>query len=293
VPLEQATFAITPAVESEWKADPRDPNIVNLQLNGLEQGAQYKITVSDATSKNGAPLAEPTRFDLVTPPPLTVARFASGSDASIAPITTKPTIAFAEPVRDRRVAEAAIRIEPPVPGRFEWVDDRQVRFIPTRGFPYDTSVKVSIQSGLQGPRSVAGGYLDETPTFSFSTVPDKTIDVDVTRQVMTLFEGDKAIRTLPVATGLPGADTPIGEFRVEYKMRSANFRGVNSATGTRYDLPNVNYILAFQGDYTIHGAYWRQAFGRPGSNGCVSLSDPDAKTVFDWAPDGTLIRIHY
>ena len=51
---------------------------------------------------------------------------------------------------------------------------------------------------------------------------------------------------------LPGADTPIGEFRVEYKMPTAHFRGVNSATGTRYDLPNVKWVLAFMGDYTIH-----------------------------------------
>jgi lipoprotein-anchoring transpeptidase ErfK/SrfK len=116
--------------------------------------------------------------------------------------------------------------------------------------------------------------------------------VDVTKQIMTLYEKGQPVRTFKVATGVPGADTPIGEFNVEYKMPTARFQGVN-AGGSRYDIPDVHWVLAFMGDYTIHGAYWRSAFGAPGSNGCVSLTDEDAKTVFDWAPEGTRVKIHY
>jgi lipoprotein-anchoring transpeptidase ErfK/SrfK len=121
----------------------------------------------------------------------------------------------------------------------------------------------------------------------------RVIDVNISQQVLTLYEGDAPVASFPVATGLAGADTPIGWYRVQYKMPTAHFRGVNSATGTPYDLPNVRWVMAFMGDYTIHGAYWRQGFGARGSNGCVSLSDAHAAVVYNWAPVGTPIHIHY
>jgi lipoprotein-anchoring transpeptidase ErfK/SrfK len=73
-------------------------------------------------------------------------------------------------------------------------------------------------------------------------------------------------------------------------MPVARFRGVNP-DGSRYDIPNVHWVLAFYGDYTIHGAYWRSVFGRPGSNGCVSLTDANAKIVYDFADEGTTVVI--
>ncbi len=115
--------------------------------------------------------------------------------------------------------------------------------------------------------------------------------------VLRVIEGEsglakgKAVRTLKVATGVPGADTPLGDFNVQYKMPKARFQGTN-VTGVQYDIPDVNWVLAFMDDYTIHGSYWRNGFGAPASNGCVSLSDDDAKIVFDWAPEGTRIKIH-
>ena len=91
---------------------------------------------------------------------------------------------------------------------------------------------------------------------------------------------------------LAGAIMSLGEFAVQYKMPVARFRGVN-VTGSSYDIPDVKWVMSFLGDYTIHGVYWRSGFGRPGSNGCVGLTDANAKLVYDWAPEGTLVRIHF
>ena len=55
---------------------------------------------------------------------------------------------------------------------------------------------------------------------------------------------------------------------------------------------DVHWVMPFWGDYTIHGAYWRPRFGVPGSDGCVSMSDADAKSLFDWADVGTPVVIH-
>lgn len=293
VPVERLSVAVSPEAAVIAQPDPADPTVTHLQIEGLAQGATYELTVLEAATRSGAPLAASPKLNLVVAPPLEIAEFQLGSEARLVSTAVRPVVTFSEEVRDRRAAESAISVLPTVAGRFEWLDERQLRFVPSRGFPYDSEITFRVRPGPDGAQSVAGGYLQEGFEHSFLTVPNKTIDVDVTRQVMRLIEGERTVRTLTIATGLPGADTPLGQFRVQYKMRNAHFRGVNSASGLRYDLPNVNWVLAFMGDYTIHGAYWRQQFGQPGSNGCVSLSDPDAKLVYDWAPEGTLIRIHY
>ncbi len=59
--------------------------------------------------------------------------------------------------------------------------------------------------------------------------------------------------------------------------------GGSQALGTYYYLPNVPYIMYFNRDFGIHGAYWHNNFGAPMSHGCVNLAIPDAEKLFYWA----------
>ena len=293
VPIDRMTWEIDPPATLHWEADRRDPKLIELRLDGLAQGTTYDLTIGEAyAASTGAPLVESRTIQMTTPPKLMLEDLDTGTTAARASVRARPVIIFAQPIRDRRVAQEAITIEPALAGRFEWIDDSQVRWVPAKNLPYNTSITVRIKPGPDGPRSVAGSYFERPAVLSFTTEQDKIIDVDVTRQVMTLIQEGRAVQTLPVATGVPGADTPIGQFYVEYKMPVARFRGVN-VNGSRYDIPDVKWVLSFQGDYTIHGAYWRSGFGAPGSNGCISLTDANAKLVYDWAPEGTLVRIHH
>ena len=172
------------------------------------------------------------------------------------------------------------------------MDDKTLQFAPTTTLPYDTEITIKVKAGPTGPRATNGAYFENEAILAYMTEPDKLIDVDVTKQMMTIYEKGKMVRTFKVGTGVPGADTPLGEFNVQYKMPTARFQGTN-VNGVRYDIPDVKWVLAFMGDYTIHGVYWRGNFGERGSNGCVGLTDEDAKIVFDWAPEGTRIKIHY
>jgi lipoprotein-anchoring transpeptidase ErfK/SrfK len=290
-PIERLKLVTEPPVSTNWQVDKKDPTQVQIQVDAA-QGSTYALTVVEAVSRDGAPLAEAPTVTFETPERLMVEDLDTGTDGGRVSVKAKPTLIFTQPIRDRRIAQAALSIEPNIPGRWEWLDDRRVQYTPIRTLPYDAEVTIKIKPGLDGARSVAGSYFENQAVMSFVTESDKLIDVDVTRQVMVLYEKGQQVRTFKVATGVPGADTPIGEFNVEYKMPTARFTGVN-VTGSRYDIPDVHWVLAFSGDYTIHGAYWRSAFGTPGSNGCVSLTDEDAKAVFDWSPEGTRIRIHY
>ena len=77
------------------------------------------------------------------------------------------------------------------------------------------------------------------------------------------------------STGVRGAETPTGNFTIQYKMLKTRMRGTNP-DGHSYDIPDVPWVMALFGDYTLHGAPWRQAWGVPLSNGCVSMPTPNA-----------------
>jgi len=79
---------------------------------------------------------------------------------------------------------------------------------------------------------------------------------------------------------------------VHYKVAKLRMRGV-TPSGVYYHIPDVPWVLVFWGDFTFHSAPWRSQFGFPRSNGCVSMPTAAAKYLYDWAPVGTPIRIHY
>lgn len=119
---------------------------------------------------------------------------------------------------------------------------------------------------------------------------EKRIEVDLTRQYLYAFEGDRKVYEFPVSTGKPWTPTPTGEFRTWIKLRYTKMSGGSQALGTYYYLPNVPYVMFFQGDnapswkgYAIHGAYWHINFGRPMSHGCVNMLPGDAEKIYYWA----------
>ncbi|MCS7220114.1 MAG: LysM peptidoglycan-binding domain-containing protein [Anaerolineae bacterium] len=115
---------------------------------------------------------------------------------------------------------------------------------------------------------------------------EKWIDINVTTQTLSAYEGDKLVFTTKVSTGTRRYPTVLGKFRIRTKLRS------QTMAGPGYYLPNVPYVMYFYAGYAIHGTYWHNDFGRPRSHGCVNLSIPDAKWLYEWAPIGTLVITH-
>ena len=72
---------------------------------------------------------------------------------------------------------------------------------------------------------------------------EKWIEVDLSEQKLYAWEGDKLFLETPVSTGLPGTETPTGEFRIWIKLRATKMEG---GSGSRYYyLPNVPYTMFF------------------------------------------------
>ncbi|MCL4473942.1 MAG: FG-GAP-like repeat-containing protein [Actinobacteria bacterium] len=110
------------------------------------------------------------------------------------------------------------------------------------------------------------------------------IDINLSTQVLTAVGLNWS--TL-IASGGPGYETPTGMFYVYSKNMYIDM------SGPGYYAPDVPFVLWFTGPYSIHGTYWHNLFGVAHSHGCVNLPTPAAAWLFDRAPVGTPVYVHY
>lgn len=120
---------------------------------------------------------------------------------------------------------------------------------------------------------------------------NKHIYVDLAKQTLYAYDGQKLALTFPVSTGKWGP-TPIGDFKIWVKLKYTRMTGGEGADF--YDLPNVPYVMFFSNNevaasrgYSLHGAYWHNNFGHPMSHGCVNISPANAEKLYNWANPST------
>lgn len=114
------------------------------------------------------------------------------------------------------------------------------------------------------------------------------IEADLTNMQLKVYEQGKATLTVPILTkGREGSwwETPAGFYRIETKVKN-HF----SSFGQVYQ----PWSMAFQGNFFIHGwPYYPD--GTPVSSafsgGCIRLSTPDAKRVYDLVSTGTPLLV--
>jgi lipoprotein-anchoring transpeptidase ErfK/SrfK len=184
-------------------------------------------------------------------------------------------INFARPIADRGMAEQAIHISsvPPVPGRFYWTSDTQVRWRPQDFWPANTVVNIDASGAKSSFRT--GDTL-------VATIDDKTHQMEVMRN-------GKLEKTIPVSMGMAagGHTTPNGTYYVLEKfpdivMDSSTYGvPVNSPQGYK-----VHVQLAVRIDNSgnfVHSAPW--SVGDQGkrnvSHGCINISPENAKWFYD------------
>ncbi len=149
-------------------------------------------------------------------------------------------------------------------------------------------------NGLRNASLIYAGQVLHIPGPGGSSPPapapvasGRWIDVDLSAQRVTAYEGSTPVRTTLASTGLPGSPTVTGQYRIYVKYLSDHM------VGPGYNLPGVPYVMYFYRGYSFHGTYWHSNFGHPMSHGCVNLPTPEAMWLYNWAPIGTLVNIHY
>jgi lipoprotein-anchoring transpeptidase ErfK/SrfK len=116
---------------------------------------------------------------------------------------------------------------------------------------------------------------------------ERWIDVDISSQRVSAYEGNTLIRTFIVSTGTSAHPTVQGRFRIYVKYRYSNMAGPG------YYLPNVPFTMYFYEGYSIHGTYWHHNFGTPMSHGCVNMETSEAEWMYYFASVGTVVNVHW
>jgi lipoprotein-anchoring transpeptidase ErfK/SrfK len=214
----------------------------------------------------------PTPF--VGEPPFLPPSF-NPTNGSIAGAAKPIYINFQRPIANQQMAQDAVHITsvPPVPGRFYWTSDTQLRWRPQDFWPAGTKV-----------------YIDAAGTKSSFTVPEQlvaTID-DATHEMQVMRNGE-LVKTIPVSMGMSGGGhtTPNGTYYVLEKfphivMDSSTYGvPVNSANGYKTDV-DLAVRIDNSGNF-VHSAPWSvdDQGVRNVSHGCINISPANAKWFYD------------
>lgn len=121
----------------------------------------------------------------------------------------------------------------------------------------------------------------------------KRVEVRIGQKILMAFEGDFMVLSAPVVTGMPGYETPTGNFRIGWKPEFLDYN--SPFPEAHYFVAQVPFNMEFAPMNFIHGAYWHNGFEKnsdyPGSYGCVNVDMYDAKWLFDWTRFRTPVRI--
>jgi lipoprotein-anchoring transpeptidase ErfK/SrfK len=130
----------------------------------------------------------------------------------------------------------------------------------------------------------------------------KTIEINLSTNRLTFYDGLKVRKVYPVATGQPSFPTPQGAWAVVAKRVNPTWTnpakdgwgadlpasippGPGNPLGTRAMSLNASGIL-------IHGTYASGSIGRYASHGCIRMFLSDVEALFPQVPMGTPVLIH-
>lgn len=121
---------------------------------------------------------------------------------------------------------------------------------------------------------------------------ERWIEINLSTQYLIAWQGDVSVLETYVSTGRPGFDTPAGTFYINTKVPSDDMEGVLG--GEYYNVPAVPDVMYFTDvGHAIHGTYWHNNFGAVMSHGCVNVPLGTSTWLYEWAPVGTRVVIHY
>ena len=180
------------------------------------------------------------------------------------------------------------------------LDEESGRLVPVEDAPLRSTVTLTgrqrIQKGrtydeIDGGRWIADDEVSRVEIAKkmpgWATAGEKWIDINVTRQVLVLYEGTRPVYATLVSTGEAGLDDPKttrattrGIYRIYTKFITATMD--SKVVGEEFELRDVPYVQYFNQGYALHAAYWHDVFGQPKSHGCVNLAPEDARRIFFW-----------
>lgn len=113
------------------------------------------------------------------------------------------------------------------------------------------------------------------------------IEINLSKQTLYAYRSNQIINAFLVSTGTSRYATVTGIYKIYAKYPACTM------TGPNYHLTDVPYSMFFHKGYAIHGTYWHSNFGTPMSHGCVNMRTEEAAWIYQNAPVGTYVFVHY
>lgn len=131
-------------------------------------------------------------------------------------------------------------------------------------------------------RTLLLSLLVALPARSLSAQGELRLDINIPENRLTVYEGEKILRTYGVAVGMPGHDTPVGSFKISRAEWNPWWRppAREWARGEKNTPPGPNnpmgrVKLFFMPYYFIHGTPDAESIGSFASHGCVRMRNAD------------------
>lgn len=121
----------------------------------------------------------------------------------------------------------------------------------------------------------------------------RLLEVDLSEQRLYVKENGAVIDSWLISSGLDISPTHQGHYTINWHVRSQTMRASDPDNPYwNYEVPNVEWVMYFNGDQAFHGIYWHNNFGNQMSHGCVGMPNWRAQQIYNWAPDGVEVWIH-
>lgn len=221
------------------------------------------------------------------------------AEGAVVGVAHPVVVTFDSAVANRHAAERAVSItsDPPMTGKFEWVESNVAQWVPDQFWPAHSTITLSMgnlptRNFETGPAVIGVANLsDHTFTVTVDGRPPSDLPAPHHRPNW----GQNGV--FPASMGRPEYPTPVGIYSVLAKERDVTMD--SSSVGIPINAPDgylldVEYAVRFtQRGLFVHSAPWavNQMGFENTSHGCVGLSTEDAEWYFNTVNVGDPIII--
>ena len=240
------------------------------QADPAPQGLGALLSTLVDGMRGVAPAAPPTAPATVTPPTAATVPAPPSASVPAAPVSAPP--GPASPMAVEAQLAALRYFVGPVDGVIDSVSSSAI-------MAFQKVNGMERTGELSGPVADAILAASGTPGALVPNGDSNKVEIDLTRQVLFLYEGGQLTTILPVSSGTSATPTPTGSYKIYRRV-------VGWETSPLGRLYNSQY---FVGGYAIHGSLSVPA--TPASHGCVRITMAAADFLPDHIGFGTPVYV--
>jgi lipoprotein-anchoring transpeptidase ErfK/SrfK len=251
----------------------------------LKHNKGYEATVT-ATDDAGVPRTVSTKFTTMREPARRTGTGLYLFDGNTYGVAMPVVVEFSPGIKkkDRAAVQKRmfVQTDPPQPGAWHWVSSGTQAYYRAPEY-WKTGTKLTVRVAVGGHPTGGGRYGDQDRAATAKIGRSLVMTVENKTKRMTVTEGGKVVRTLPVSLGKSSTPSSSGTMVVMEKKESTVF-DTRAELGSDGYVTDIDYAqrLTWSGQY-IHSAPW--SVGDQGhrnvSHGCVNVSPGNARWLFD------------